>query len=336
MRPRIAAATMAESAASAQAGLTGKPCAARAPAPAPDGPDGERRRQGCEDPRPGGAERAADAAEPQEGLVERPDGLPVGQVPGDVAPDQEAAQRDDEGRDGEVAHEPALERADRRAGGEPGKDREGRQRPVAQGEPEEVGQPARLHHGHHGRAGGQQRAHREVDVAGDDHEHHARGHDRHGDGLDREVEHVARREEPPVHDPAGQHVEDQADRDEGADHAEEARVHSPASAGSSGAARRAGRRACRSEPCDLSSKAAGRPPRLASGRAPGGAPRPGGSSGRPGAYCWQTSGASSPETPWQSVSGSIQPASSTTSRFSSVTGTGSRNSAVTSVPPGVV
>ena len=64
--------------------------------------------------------------------------------------------------------------------------------------------------------------------------------------------------------------------------------------------------------------------------------RSGGASGAAGRHSRQTSGAFSPETPWQSVARSIQPASTTTSRLSCVIGTGSRNSAMTSVPPGVV
>ena len=64
--------------------------------------------------------------------------------------------------------------------------------------------------------------------------------------------------------------------------------------------------------------------------------RSGGASGAAGRHSRQTSGAFSPETPWQSVAWSIQPASTTTSRLLCVIGTGSRNSAMTSVPPGVV
>src|SRR6056297_525292 len=44
----------------------------------------------AEDPRPGLAERAVDTAEQLEILVERTDGLPAGDVPGDVAPHEEA------------------------------------------------------------------------------------------------------------------------------------------------------------------------------------------------------------------------------------------------------
>ena len=53
-------------------------------------------------------------------------------------------------------------------------------------------------------------------MAGDDDKDHARGHDRHADGLDRQIEDVARRQKTPI----GQHIEDQTDDHEGADHAQ--------------------------------------------------------------------------------------------------------------------
>ncbi len=64
------------------------------------------------------------------------------------------------------------------------------------------------------------RADREVDVAGDDDQHHARRHDRDGGRLDREVPQVARRQE----QAARQEVEADPDDRECDHHAEQARI----------------------------------------------------------------------------------------------------------------
>ena len=73
-------------------------------------------------------------------------------------------------------------------------------RPPITGLPRPIidGRQLRLHDAHHHAEEAEQRADREVDVAGDDDEHHARRHDGDRGGLDREVEEVARREEAPA------------------------------------------------------------------------------------------------------------------------------------------
>ena len=71
-----------------------------------------------------------------------------------------------------------------------------------------------LGHRHRGRAGGQHRADRQVDVTGHDHEDHTGRHNGNADRLDREVENIARRQKAPV----GQHVEHEADQNERTDH----------------------------------------------------------------------------------------------------------------------
>jgi hypothetical protein len=64
--------------------------------------------QSARRPSSGFAQRAVDAAEKQEGLVERADRLAVGHVPRHVAPDEKPAQRDDEGGDREIADSQPL------------------------------------------------------------------------------------------------------------------------------------------------------------------------------------------------------------------------------------
>ena len=57
-------------------------------------------------------------------------------------------------------------------------------------------------------------------MAGDDHKHHASGHDGDADGLDGQVKNIARRQKTSV----GQHVKDQAHQNKGTDHAQQACV----------------------------------------------------------------------------------------------------------------
>ena len=182
----------------------------------------ERTQQGepADDPRSGRAKRAVDAAEFLKGLVQRSDGLAAGDVPRDVAPDEQPAQRHDKGRNGKVADEIAVKRPDHEAGKQPDTDGDPRDQRMTELQPQRIRQPVGLGHRHHRRTGRQQRAHRQVDMSGDDDEHHAGRHDRDTHGLNRQVENVARGQETPV----GQHVENQTDGDESTDHAQQAQV----------------------------------------------------------------------------------------------------------------
>jgi hypothetical protein len=63
---------------------------------------------------------------------------------------------------------------------------------------DELGIPFDLEHPHHHRAEAEQRADREVDVPGDDDQHHAAGHDPDRRGLDRDVPQVPGRQEAPL------------------------------------------------------------------------------------------------------------------------------------------
>jgi hypothetical protein len=76
--------------------------------------------------------------------VERADGLAAGEVPGDVAPDEQAAQRDDEGRDRQIADQPAVKGADDRAGQKADQDRHRRDQRVFKPEAQPLRRDQRL------------------------------------------------------------------------------------------------------------------------------------------------------------------------------------------------
>jgi hypothetical protein len=85
---------------------------------------------------------------------------------------------------------------------------------------EELRQDARLRDADDHAGDAEDRADREVDVAGDDDEHHAGRHHRDRGGLDRQVPQVARRQE----DAAGEQVEADPDRRQRRQHADEPQV----------------------------------------------------------------------------------------------------------------
>jgi hypothetical protein len=87
-------------------------------------------------------------------------------------------------------------------------------------EADDAGKDLHLEHGHRHPDGGEHRADREVDVAGDDDEHHPGGHDRHRGGLHREVPEVAGGEERPTRED----VEPDPDHRQRNEHADEAGV----------------------------------------------------------------------------------------------------------------
>ncbi len=123
------------------------------------------------------------------------DGLALRDPPGRAAPDQQAAERDDEGRHAEIGDDGTLRAADQRADGDRRQHRdEPGQRML---EPPDRRKPLRLHDADHHADEAEHGADRQVDVAGDDDEHHPAGHDRDRGGLHREVPEIARREETP-------------------------------------------------------------------------------------------------------------------------------------------
>ncbi|CTQ76151.1 hypothetical protein LAX5112_04489 [Roseibium alexandrii] len=174
--------------------------------------------QYAEDPGPGFPHRAADTTNHREGVVERSDCLTGGDEPGNIPPDQQPAKGNDKGRDSKIADHPALETADNHTGDNTAKD--GQHPDYRVSEPHELRQDIRLDHCHHGRHGGEHRADRQVDMACDDDEDHACCHDRNGYGLDRQVEDVARGQEPAF----GEHIEHQAQDNERANHTQKARI----------------------------------------------------------------------------------------------------------------
>ncbi len=158
------------------------------------------------------------AAEQLEIVVDQRNGLALGHRPGGAAPDQQAAQRDDEGGHAEIGDDEAVQRADQRAGEDAGDQREDDDGGAVEAEGRH--QIARLEHRHDHAGDAEDRAHRQVDVAHHDDQHHAGRHHGDGGGLDREVPQIARRQEGAV----GEEVEHHPDGGERPDHAEEADV----------------------------------------------------------------------------------------------------------------
>ena len=142
--------------------------------------------------RPDGARRAI-AADQHIGVVHRRHGDAGGEQEGDAAIGDEAAQRDDEGGDLRIGGERAVQRADERAENEAGDDGDDPDRGMA--DAEHRPQLVDLQRADGDGDGGEHRAHRQVDLAHDDDQHHAGGHDRDRRGLDQQRPQVARRQE---------------------------------------------------------------------------------------------------------------------------------------------
>lgn len=154
------------------------------------------------------------------GGVEWRDGAPARHQPRHAAPDQQAAQRHDEGRNLEIGDNEALERADHEAEHHAGSQCDDPYPGISKLEPhdpdEEFGLRDAHHHADHAFDG----ADRKIDVAHHDDQHHGGRHDRDRGGLHRQVPEVARREEKP----ARQEVDSNPDDQQRADHAEHAYV----------------------------------------------------------------------------------------------------------------
>ena len=159
------------------------------------------------------------AAHELESRIDRRNGAARGDPPRGAAPDEIAAERDDEGRDLEIGDDGALERADERR-----RRRCRRSSAMTQiigwPKPEILRQDLHLQHAHDHADDAEDRADRQIDVAGDDDQHHAGRH--HGDlgGLHRQVPQIARREE----DAAGHDVEADPDDRERGHHADQAGI----------------------------------------------------------------------------------------------------------------
>jgi len=97
------------------------------------------------------------------------------------APDQQPAERDDEGRHVQESDDRTLQHADGAADENAGEKRDNPCRPMF--ETEKLRQDFRLHdpHDHAGKT--EDRPDRQIDIAGDDDKHHAGCHDSHGRGL---------------------------------------------------------------------------------------------------------------------------------------------------------
>ena len=151
----------------------------------------------ADDPAPGRADRAVAAAAHQlEGRVHRRDGVAAGHPPGGAAPDQQAAERDDEGRNAEIGDDEALERADQqRRATKPDRQRDDPDRRIAEAEASYAEQEFGLRTPMIMPTRPSDRADRQIDVARDDDQHHAGRHDRDRRGLHREVPQIARRQE---------------------------------------------------------------------------------------------------------------------------------------------
>ncbi len=170
-------------------------------------------------PAPRRADRALrTAAHQPERSVQRRDGLAARHPPRRAAPHQQAAERDDEGRHAEISDDKTLQRAEPDADEEPGRERDDPGRRIF--EADELRQQIDLHDAHHHAEKAEHRPDRQIDVAGDDDQHHSRRHDGDRRRLHRQIPQIARREK----QPARKQVERDPDQRQRADHAEHAGI----------------------------------------------------------------------------------------------------------------
>ena len=183
------------------------------------------------DPAPQRADRSGRtvAADQLERLVHRRNRDSARNQKADAAERDEATQRDDEAGHLGISNQYAIHETDERAEGERKDHRHDPNRRMADahiGPKDEY-----LQHAGRDRDDAEHRPHGQVDLAEDDHQHHAGRH--HGDhgGLDQQRPEVARREERPAeqaatprpHD-AARDVETDPDNEEGTDHAQHAGI----------------------------------------------------------------------------------------------------------------
>ena len=192
--------------------------------------DEQRAGGGGQHPAPERADRRqrSVAADELEGLVHRRHGLAADERPGDAAIGDEAAERDDEGRDAGIGGQHAVERADQRAQRKPKSTAMIQIDSMADAEP--WAELEDLQNAHRDRDGRQHGADRQVELAHDDEQHHAGRHDGDGGCLDEQGPEIARRQERAAEqaDIGPQHaavdVEADPDHQQRRDHAEHARV----------------------------------------------------------------------------------------------------------------
>ena len=168
-----------------------------------------------------GAERAA--ADQREAVVERRDGLTSRHPPRGAAPEQLAAEGDDEGRNAEIGDEGAVQRADRAADDEAEDDGEDPDRGAV--DAEILGQDVDLRHADDRRDEAEDRADRKIDMAHDDDQHHAGRHHRDRGCLDRQIPQISRGQEQALAiDDHGEKVKSDPDQQQRADHSQHAGV----------------------------------------------------------------------------------------------------------------
>ena len=144
------------------------------------------------------------AAEQLECRIHRRNRAPTGRQKRRPAPDQQSAQRHDERRNAAIGDQPAVERADASTKGDaddPGDDPDER---IAKAQKRR--QPFNLSQAHDHCGHADNCTDRQVNIAGDDDQYHARRHDSDGRGLDRQVPQVPGRQENPAV-PDGQGVQ---------------------------------------------------------------------------------------------------------------------------------
>ncbi len=175
--------------------------------------------EGADDPAPRRADRTFGAAAHQaKGRVHGRDRAAAGDEPSGAAPDEKATERDDEGGNVEEGDDRAVQRADGSAQQQAGEQREDPRGRVV--EAQDLRQDFSLQHTHDHADETEDGADRQIDIAGDDDQHHAGCHDGDGRRLNGEVPQVARCQE----QAARQNVEADPDDQQGTDHAKQARV----------------------------------------------------------------------------------------------------------------
>mmetsp|Transcript_17010 Transcript_17010/g.22360 ORF Transcript_17010/g.22360 Transcript_17010/m.22360 type:complete len:192 (-) Transcript_17010:1272-1847(-) len=184
------------------------------PAAVPERRKCKNRRDNSNSPAQCGAKRAGGAPEHQKIGIQWANCLTIGQVPGDVAPDQKTTEGHDKGRDCQKSDHPPLKGTNRRPNCETNDDGQDPGQRVIEPHAKHLGQDLCLNHCHHCRTGRQQGTDAQVDVACHDHKHHSRCHDGNRHGLNGQVKDVARRQKTPVR----QDVESNTEDDKGTDH----------------------------------------------------------------------------------------------------------------------
>ena len=174
-----------------------------------------------DDPAPGGSNGAGStAAHELKVRIERRQRAAARHPPGGAAPDEQAAEGHDECRYTKKRDDEALKRAKHGAEQQAGGEHDDPGQRVVVTEAELQGQNLGLQRAHDHGQEAEERANREVDVAGDDDQHHAGCHDGNRRRLDGKVPQIARGQE----HSAGHDLEPEPDNRKGHDHAKHAGV----------------------------------------------------------------------------------------------------------------